>query len=375
MTDHPKTAILGGGVIGLSVALRLAREGFPVTVITQPLGPTDPPMTSLVAAAYWFPTHKQLELELQRELTLPTFEHFWSLMDNAPGSQNAGSKDAGVSMVDTLELFDDTSLPEQREPAWWMGDEQTRDRIGFHGPVDEKTLPAPTEQLGTFVQGYRYKLPVISMPRYMPWLYEQFVRQGGDVRDEQVRDVAALKDEFDLIVNTTGLGARKLTFDGEPLDRARPETFHTLIGQVMAVRDVWYPTLTFMRYGMGAKKPTYIVPRAATKDVVLGGTYLPLMDDPEQNIDIDDGCWTVPKDQWTADILERAAILHPDFAKTKDYHVLVGKRPYRKPLRLEVDEQFSDDKLTLIHCYGHSTSGVTMSWGSGEKVLAMLNDQ
>lgn len=374
MNQQPKIAVLGGGVIGMSVALRLAQDGMPVTVITKPLGPTDPPMTSFIAAAYWFPTHKQLELKLQRELTLPTFEHFWSLLGDKPGASNAGA-DAGVRMVDTLELFDETSQPEQREPAWWMSDPQTSERIGFNGPVDEKTLPAPTAQLGTFIQGYRYKLPVISMPKYMPWLYEQFAKLGGEVRHALVEDVATLKDEFDVVVNTAGLGARKLHFDGEPLDDIGPQQFHTLIGQVLAVKDVWYPTLTFMRYGMGAKKPTYIVPREATNDVVIGGTYLPLMDDPEQGIDIDDGCWTVPKDEWTADVIERAAILHPSFANTKDYHVFVGKRPYRKPLRLEVDEKFSDDKLKLIHCYGHSTSGVTMSWGSGEKVLQILNDQ
>lgn len=61
------------------------------------------------------------------------------------------------------------------------------------------------------------------------------------------------------------------------------------------------------------------------------------------------------------------------FPSLNDVHhgqIQVGLRPYRNGgVRLE-DERM-ENGLNVIHCYGHSGSGVTMSWGCARDVVEL----
>ena len=51
--------------------------------------------------------------------------------------------------------------------------------------------------------------------------------------------------------------------------------------------------------------------------------------------------------------------------------VQVGLRPYRDAgVRLEHEQTISG--LDIIHCYGHSGSGITLSWGCAKDVLEII---
>jgi glycine/D-amino acid oxidase-like deaminating enzyme len=51
--------------------------------------------------------------------------------------------------------------------------------------------------------------------------------------------------------------------------------------------------------------------------------------------------------------------------------VQVGLRPYRDDgVRLEHEKTI--DGLDIIHCYGHSGSGITLSWGCAKDVVEII---
>jgi hypothetical protein len=53
--------------------------------------------------------------------------------------------------------------------------------------------------------------------------------------------------------------------------------------------------------------------------------------------------------------------------------VQVGLRPYRDDgVRLESEK--TNDGMTIIHCYGHSGSGVTLSWGCAKDVVQLVRE-
>src|SRR5690606_20470654 len=106
------------------------------------------------------------------------------------------------------------------------------------------------------------------------------------------------------------------------------------------------------RWWLDAEGPTYVVPRS--RDVVVGGTE-------------ESGEWSRTPDPVSArDILTRAARLVPELARAKVLRHKVGLRPVRPTVRVE---RVGD----VIHCYGHGGAGVTLSWGTAEDVIALVD--
>src|SRR5258707_803508 len=67
-----------------------------------------------------------------------------------------------------------------------------------------------------------------------------------------------------------------------------------------------------------------------------------------------------------------AAIPSPDFSLPRTY--VAGARPYRKGgFRLEPEEvTISDVKKYVVHNYGHSGAGITLSWGCADAVAGHI---
>mgnify|MGYP002384047814 FL=1 len=101
----------------------------------------------------------------------------------------------------------------------------------------------------------------------------------------------------------------------------------------------------------------YVIPQGDT--VVLGGTF-----------QLND--WnTKPNENDTRTILRICGKGLPALEQIRHGKVQVGLRPYRdNGVRLEHEK--TPDGIDVVHCYGHSGSGVTLSWGCAKDVVEIV---
>ena len=306
-----RVTVVGGGVVGLSCALELARAGHTVEVRTaDPVGDT----TSAVAAAVWFP-YRAAPIDAVLRWAAASLEAFGGLADD-PSS--------GVV------LRPGTVVHRAAEPdLWWAP--------GVHGhrPATPDELP------GGAVAGTRCTLPVVHMGRYLPWLLDQCLAAGVTVVRGRVDRLAGLPG--DVVVVAAGLRSGGLLGD---------DTCMPVQGQVVRLAD---PGLT--GWVLDEDNPaglTYIVPRG--DDVVVGGTA------------VEGASGTEPDPAVEAAILERACVLVPALRGAPVLSRAVGLRPGRPTVRLD---RTRVDGRPVISCYGHGGAGVTLSWGCAADVVAL----
>lgn len=73
----------------------------------------------------------------------------------------------------------------------------------------------------------------------------------------------------------------------------------------------------------------------------------------------------------TRKILRMCVKCLPALADIRHGKIQVGLRPYRDAgVRLEHEKTIYG--LNIIHCYGHSGSGITLSWGCAKDVVEMI---
>ncbi|RJO70897.1 FAD-binding oxidoreductase [Nocardia panacis] len=309
-----RVVVIGSGIIGLSVAERLLADGHEVTVVSaDEITRT----ASYLAAAVWFPTAVGPG-ERVGQWGRDTFEH-WERVQ-APG----------VRMCESLALY----RAEIPAPAW-AGSVR-----GFR-PARADELPAG------YRFGFRFAVPLVEMPVYLPYLRGRVDAAGARWVRRTVRELAEVVDlKPDAVVNCTGLGARELVGDksirpirGQIVRVANP-------GVTMSVRDEGHP--------LGR---AYVHPRA--HDCVLGGT-------------LDAGEWDLtPNPELTRSILDRCRDLVPQLARSEVLETLVGLRPGRDEVRLEIDHTCLP-AIPVIHNYGHGGSGMTIGYGCAREVAALL---
>ena len=52
-----------------------------------------------------------------------------------------------------------------------------------------------------------------------------------------------------------------------------------------------------------------------------------------------------------------------------------GLRPYREPLRVELEQvclNSGSQRLPVVHNYGHGASGLTLGWGTAGDAIALV---
>jgi D-amino-acid oxidase len=270
-----RVVVVGAGVLGLSVAVRLLEAGHRVDVLARDL-PLE--TTSSVAAAIWYP-YLAFPRDRVTEWGRATYDELARL---------AGLGVDGVVLRRGTELF--------RAPApdpWWVDAVPSLERVTARPP---------------FADAWSFVTPVVDMPRYLPWLSHRVVDLGGTI----TRMALARLPAAPLVVNCAGLGSRLLAGDTS----TRP-----VRGQVVVVEQVGLEEWWLAENGAGRDVPTYVVPR--THDIVLGGTD-------------EDGDWSrTPSAQVAEDILRRAAELVPAVASARVLRHRVGLRPARPEVRLE----------------------------------------
>ena len=207
--------VLGGGIIGLTAAVRLGAAGADVAV-WSPVDPLD--TVSAVAAAAWYPTRTAYDPRVLAWAGA-TYEEF---------RRQAAAGVPGVLLRPTRNLGAAGDRP------WW----------------------APAAGDVTVTGGeIRFVAPLVEMGVYLPWLRSRvrFVRRGVD-------RLAEAFGAAPIVVNATGLAARRLVPD---------PAVHPARGQIVLVAN---PGIDTSVRGVG-EPTTYVHPRS--RDVVLGGTFQP----------------------------------------------------------------------------------------------------
>lgn len=307
--------MVGAGVSGLTTALMLAEAGVRVQVLAD-----RPPhlTTSADAGAVWGP----YAVNDPRVLV-------WSMRTLRRMRRCAEDKESGVRFLDGLEA---AQVP--AEPPVWASF-----LPGFRRAA-ESELPSG------FVSGWRYLTPVLDMPIYLAYLVERLDDLG--VAIDTGMHLASLDDVAEragVVVNCSGLGARELVADDE---------LEPVMGLLVVVEN---PGIEgFFSDYPECQEPTYFMSQG--DHVILGGTIVPPGTEPK------------PDAEAARLIIERCASVEPLLAEARVLKYRVNARPSRPFVRLERE---SLNGRTVIHNYGHGGSGVTLSWGCAQDVLALLD--
>ncbi|MFI5843143.1 FAD-dependent oxidoreductase [Catenuloplanes sp. NPDC051500] len=309
-------AVIGAGVIGLTIAYELAEAGHDVTVLAER---DHTGAVSSVAAAIWFP----------------------HAVDTAP------------------RVLESAELTRQRLTALAQADPRTgvRLRTGtvltrHAGPDLSWTAavpghrPATAAELPPGADGVTCELPVVVTGPYLTWLRTALDAKGVRFRAAALTSPADVDPGFDAIVVAAGLRSGALLGGDDQVFPIR--------GQIVRLAN---PGLT--RWLLDDDNPgglTYVVPR--DDDVVCGGTG-------------DTGAWDETADPATeAAILRRAIALVPALAGAPVVSRAVGLRPARTAVRLEAISGYA---VPVICCYGHGGAGFTLSWGEASAVRALVD--
>jgi D-amino-acid oxidase len=313
-----RIAVVGGGVSGLTCAVRLLEEGARVTLITsEPPGST----TSAAAGAVWFPYRVR-----PNERTGP-----WGALGYRRFAQLAETREAPVTMVELTALYPE---PLAEEP-WWLASV----------PGNATRAARAGELPDGYGDGRVVRVPCIEAPAYLDWLAHRVRELGGAVETRRVDSLAAADPDAGAVVNCCGVAAQKLAGD---------EDVRPVRGQVAYVRPRHAPRFMVDEHSPNAL--AYVLPRPDV--TVLGGTA----EEADWHPD--------PRPETTRDILARTQKLDPRLADAEYVGAGVGLRPARSEVRLEA-ETLADGR-PLVHDYGHGGSGFTLSWGCAEEVTRLV---
>ena len=396
-SSRRSAAVIGSGVVGLSVAVRLLEAGFDVTVTSAEQDASE--LVSHGAGGFWFPylvepmerasvwaadTYKEFVRMMEEDAevgggvgvdeeeetavvvvedeeggklgdtndtTPPPTPHrrrrgVGGFLPDNNGDRVTVATVAGVRMRDVF-LYDD--LQERPAPPPWAPPDLRE--------LTKDELPTiPSRYAATALGGWKFGAPVIEMPRYLTYLKNRALTLGAKfVTDRLVTASEARPRDADVVVNCAGLGNAA---EHDALER--DEACYPIRGQIVRclapkLQAVYLAELN------GGTFSCYAIQRGDV--AVLGGTH-------------EEGEWDVTPDETVSGgILERVRAILPEGAM-EGVEVMgdwTGLRPGRRGgCRLEMDEEDKDELgRNVVHCYGHGGAGVTCSWGCADEVVSL----
>lgn len=307
--------VVGGGIVGMTCAVELRRRGARVCVVTA-----DEPArtTSWLAAAVWYPVGIGGS---ERALTFAQ-ESFDVFADQAERGV------PGVRMIGTRMLH---RRPLPAHP-WW-----STAVPGF----------ATEDADDPFTGTWRFSVPMVEVPTYLPWLHAQALELGVEVRNTKLASLAELTDHARVVVNATGLASRTLCGD---------TTVQPVRGQVIRASNPGLAVSVRDEHNPGGH--TYVHPRR--HDVIIGGTFEPGKTD------------TTPDPGTAKALWARATELVPELRRARVLEHHAGLRPAREDgPRVELDRHLIPGR-TVVHNYGHGGAGITLSWGSARATADLI---
>ncbi|WP_299443386.1 FAD-binding oxidoreductase [uncultured Phycicoccus sp.] len=303
--------VVGGGVVGLTSALRLAENGHAVTCVRDvPAAGT----VSAVAGGLWFPYHVEPRSRVVA----------WGLASLARFGMLADDPTAGVALREGL-------LVERAGPdRWWT------EGVSGWRDAEPAELPDGAES------GVVITVPLVAMPVYLGWLETACVAAGVTLAGRRVDDLADIED--DVVVVAAGLRAPALLPDVEVTGSR---------GQVALLAnpgiDRWFVDDGFE----GAM--TYVLPHPGW--VVCGGT------------DVPDGSEEADPAVHDA-IVARCRAAVPELRDAEVLGSRVGLRPVAPAVDLRLHHVHGRPVVTNV---GHGGAGITLSWGCADEVVALVD--
>ncbi|HVP61766.1 MAG TPA: FAD-dependent oxidoreductase [Myxococcaceae bacterium] len=302
-----EVTVVGAGVVGLTTALVLREAGHRVRLVSAERPERT---TSAAAGAVWYPF----------EVGPPDRVNQWARVTRKWLLELSRTvPEAGVDVLTVRECVSDARRP------WWAD------------AVEGLRLVEGPQPSGARL-AWEFEAPRVEPALHLRWLESRLERPIEIARVERLEDVPG-----DVVVNCTGIGARRLAGD---------TSLRALLGQTVLVE----PGEVDLQQMYGDERDLavmlYLIPRRA--EVVMGGCALPFAGDAPPP----------PDPALRAAFLERARAA--GFRHGPVLRDAVGLRPVRPAVRVERVGR-------VIHHYGHGGAGYTLARGSAQEVVALAH--
>ena len=352
----PRVAIVGAGVIGLSVAVRLSESSLPLhlTVIADKFSP-DTTGDRAGGSIIPFPVgvSEQALMDIKR-WSIPTFSHFKALYESGvrdeiglsvrdcflPMSLPATGLPWLKEVVFDLEVVDPKEVLAARSLNARSGDGELKSDESKPTEIDN-----PDEVWHSYLDharkaGFKVckcKVFIVEAKCYLPWLMKRFLDKNGVIEKKRIDNLSELSQSFDLVINCTGLQARELTGD---------TLLHPIRGQTVTVKNSKVKEFIVFETREDGIFP-YAIPHRDDV-IILGGT-------------VQEDDWSTSPDPETAHMIYEAGMeCCPSLKGSEVTGGWACLRPARESVRLELEESCDSH---VIHCYGHGGQGFVLHWG------------
>ncbi|KAF8906778.1 hypothetical protein CPB84DRAFT_1769607 [Gymnopilus junonius] len=248
-TKH--VTVLGAGVIGLTTALKIQKNGgYKVTIIAEHF-PTDP--KNIKYASHFAGAHHVSVAGSdvkQRNIDVETFNTMWGL---------SGPQGAAPGCFMRLPQFE------------YYREEPNLDTLKLmpnFSELPKESLPVPEA-----IAGITYDSVNTDSPNFLNYLLSEFLANGGSIQVIESGAGAFASEESgsratypppDAVVVCLGLGARYL-------GGVEDKDVYPVRGQTVLLRAPWVKRCVSLSGGKDGIW-TYVIPRR-TGNVIVGGTY------------------------------------------------------------------------------------------------------
>lgn len=321
-----RVCVIGAGVVGLSTAVCI-QQSIPesiVTVFADKFG--DETLSSGAGGLFRPEISIDFDTNKLRKWCRDSMDHFLEILKSPDASK------AGMQCVSGYHL---TSSEKHAAQNSFL-----KEMVPVYRDLSEKELKLFPSQ---YKNGIFFSTIITDCRYYLPWLTKKFKDAGGKIEIRHISKFSELPENYDVIVNCTGLGARNLLSD----DMLIP-----VRGQTIKVKAPW---IKHFYYG----DEVYIVP--GVDYITLGGVK-------------DFGSWKMQVNPYQKQfIFDKCVELVPSLQNAEVFCDWVGLRPYRPSLRLDTSIIQCDGKYyAVVHNYGHGGHGVTLSWGTAKHATELV---